>query len=142
MVFSKSKIDTSCFHGITINGQCIEYVSTIKYLGVTICSNPNFSYDSTKDLANFYCSSNAILNALNKPDDCVLMYLLYANCVPILTYACGIKKFSSRDMQDCNTALNNATRRIFTYNRWESVRTLRESLGYESLTEIFNNTTV
>ena len=68
------------------------------------------------------------------------MHLLYTNCVPVLTYACGVKKFSSREMQDCNTALNNAIRRIFTYNRWESVRELRESLGYKSLTEIFNTT--
>ena len=140
MVFSKSKIETGKYYGIYMNGQCIEYVTSIKYLGVTICSNPSFSFSASKDIANFYCSSNAILNALHKPDDCVLMHLLYTNCVPVLTYACGVKKFSSREMQDCNTALNNAIRRIFTYNRWESVRELRESLGYKSLTEIFNTT--
>ena len=123
-----------------MNGQKIEYVSSIKCLGVTISSNPNFSFNASKDIANFYCSSNAILNALHKPDVCILMHLLYTNCVPVLTYACGVKTYSSREMQDCNNALNNAIRRIFTYNRWESVRVLRESLGYRSLTEIFNAT--
>ena len=40
-------------------------------------------------------------------------------------------------MQECNTAVNNAFRLIFGYNRWESIRSLRESFGYSSLTELF-----
>ena len=40
-------------------------------------------------------------------------------------------------MQNCSTAFNDALRFIFGYNRWESVRTLRESFGYKSLVEIF-----
>ena len=43
-------------------------------------------------------------------------------------------------MQDCNTAVNDALRLIFGYNRWESVRTIRESFGYKSLTELFQST--
>ena len=49
----------------------------------------------------------------------------------------GIKEFLTRQMNDCNTAVNNAIRRIFTYNRWESTRSLREAFGYKSLTELF-----
>ena len=79
-----------------------------------------------------------IIYVLHKPDDCILLHLLYSNCVPIMTYASAVKTFSSREMQDCNTALNNAIRRIFSYNRWESIRTLRETFGYKSLTEIFH----
>ena len=43
-------------------------------------------------------------------------------------------------MQDCTTAVNDALslRLIFGYNRWESVRSLRESFGYKSLVELFN----
>ena len=40
-------------------------------------------------------------------------------------------------MQDCSTAVNDALRLIFGFNRWESVRTLRESFGYKSLVELF-----
>ena len=68
----------------------------------------------------------------------VMMQLLYSCCVPILSYACTVKQYPSRQMQDCCTALNDALRLIFGYNRWESVRTLRESFGYMSLVDIFN----
>ena len=40
-------------------------------------------------------------------------------------------------MHSMNVALNDCLRRIFTYNRWESVRYLRISFGYPSLTEIY-----
>ena len=40
-------------------------------------------------------------------------------------------------MQNCNTAVNDALRLIFGYHRWESIRVLRESFGYKSLTDIF-----
>ena len=65
------------------------------------------------------------------------MHLLYANCVPTLTYACAVKSFPSRELMDCNTALNDAIRKIFSFNRWDSVRHLRQSHGYKSITEIF-----
>ena len=103
-----------------------------------ITSHKSFAFSPKNDLANFYRSSNSILNALHKPSEPVLMHLLYTNCVPTLTYACAVKLFSAKEMQDCNTALNNAIRRIFTYHRWESIRALRETFGYKSLIEMFS----
>ena len=41
-------------------------------------------------------------------------------------------------MQDCVTATNDALRFLFGYDRWESVRTMRQSFGYKSLVEIFH----
>ena len=41
---------------------------------------------------------------------------------------------------DCNTAVNNAIRHVFTYHRWQSVRSLRENFGYKSLSDIFSAT--
>ena len=137
VVFSPRTIDTKNFARISLNGIHIEYVNSVKYLGLTLCSRPTFSFDSKSDLRNFYRSANSILNVLKKPDECVLLHLLYSNCVPILTYACAVKTYASREMNDCNTALNNAIRRIFTYHRWESIRSLRVAFGYKSLTEIF-----
>ena len=55
----------------------------------------------------------------------------------LLTYASSVKCFSSKDMADCTTALNDAIRKIFSFNRWESVRVLRMNFGYKSLVEIF-----
>ena len=79
---------------------------------------------------------------LQKPNNLVLMNLLYSNCVPNLTYNAEVKDASSisaRELQDLNIALNNAIRRIFSYNRWESTRQLRQELGFPNVTEIFRN---
>ena len=46
---------------------------------------------------------------------------------------------TSKEMQQCTTALNNAIRRIFTFHRWESVRSLREAFHYKSIVEIFSD---
>ena len=35
-------------------------------------------------------------------------------------------------------AVNDALRLIFGYNRWERVRSLRESFGYKSLTDLLH----
>ena len=99
----------------------------IKYPGTIICVKGFFSFSASKELCNFDRSSNAILNVLNDPNQNVLMHLLSTNCVPTLTYACGVKSLSSKD----------AIRKIFSFNRWESVRDLRTYFGYKSLTEIF-----
>ena len=66
-----------------------------------------------------------------------MMFLLYTNCVPCLTYAADVKALSASEMSKCNTALNNAVRRIFGFNQWESIRTLRSDLGYPDLYTIF-----
>ena len=65
------------------------------------------------------------------------MQLLYTCCIPILSYASAVKVYSSRQMQDCNTTVNDALRLIFGFNRWESVRALRVSFGYKSLVDLF-----
>ena len=58
--------------------------------------------------------------------------------VPIVTYASDVITFSSKEMQSLHVAVNDAVRKIFSYQRWESIRTLRESLGYLSVTDIFS----
>ena len=138
LVFSKSKVDLSTIRPIRLGNRIIDYVSSIRYLGVTITSDRGFGYSASDDLRTFYRASNSILNVLLKPDKDVLMHLLTTNCVPILSYACSIKSFSARDMSDCNTAMNNAIRKIFTFKRWESIRSLREAFGLKSIYEIFS----
>ena len=57
--------------------------------------------------------------------------------MPILTYACAVKEYSSSDMSDCNVAMNNAFRKIFGFKQWQSIRYLRELFGFDSLYNIF-----
>ena len=57
-----------------------------------------------------------------------------------MTYACEVSSFSAAQIQALTVALNDCIRRIFSYNRWESVRFLRTTMNYPSVpvTDIFN----
>ena len=137
LVFSKAKVDLENLCQITLNGNVIQYVEEVTYLGTTIINNKGFAFSPSTDLSKFYRASNSILRATTKPSEEVLLQLLYSCCIPILSYASAVKDFSSLQLQNCSTAVNDALRLIFGYNRWESVRTLRESFGYKSLVELF-----
>ena len=120
-------------------GKNLEYVDRYKYLGVTVVAGSKFSTSHLKPLVKFRSAANTVLNVHRKPSEQILMKLLYATCVPHLTYASDVIQYSVSQLQPLSVALNDCIRRIFTYNRWESVRYLRLSLGYLSLTEIFEN---
>ena len=104
---------------------------------MTISSEPNFAFNAEADLRSFYHASNSVLNVLEKPDEAVLMQLLFTNCIPTITYGCAVKEYSSREMTNCNTAVNDAIHKIFSFQRWQSTRELRECFGYPSLHELF-----
>ena len=111
---------------LVLNGEIIEFVTKWKYLGCTVMSTPKFSFSNETELNAFYCSANSILRSLKRPNELVLMKLLYSNCVPNLTYCAEVKELTSSDMNRSNVALNDSIRRIFSYNRWECTRYLRQ----------------
>ena len=137
MIFSKNIVDYSIVEPLTISGCSIDIVNRIKYLGVTITSGPAFTFSHEADLRSFYRSANLILNQIQSKNETIQMHLLYLHCVLCFSYILAMKEFSAKQMNDCDTALNDAIRKTFTFHRWESVRTLREGFGYPSLTENF-----
>ena len=138
MTFSKVTTNYDLVESIFMNGMAIEYVDKIKYLGTTITSDSGFSFSAAPELQSFYRSVNSILNVVQKPDEITQMHLLFSNCVPILSHASAVKEFSTREMHTCNTAVNDAIRKIFSFQRWESIRELRGYFGYKSITEMFS----
>ena len=136
MYFGK-KFDSFTCASISLNDVSLEFVSEWKYLGVLLQSDVRFSCSAKKCRGAFFRSSNSISNSLHGPSELVQMKLLYSICVPIITYASDVVTFHSKEMESLHVAVNDAIRKIFTYNRWESIKVLRESLGYLSVTEIF-----
>ena len=122
---------------LILNAEPIEYVQECKYHGCLIESGKRFSYSCKLDLSSFRRSVNSIVRAIRKPSDEVTLRLLYTFSIPILTYASEVKQFSYAEMHACNTAVNDAIRLIFQYNRWESIRFLREQFGYSDLYTLF-----
>ena len=122
---------------LLLNGNVIDIVNEWRYLGTTIVAGKSLSFSAKSELRAFYCSTNSLLSAKLKPDETVLMHLLFSICVPTITYASEIKQFSSSEMHSCHVAMNDAIRRIFGYNRWESIRSLRQTFGYNDLYSSF-----
>ena len=122
---------------LSLNGKDLEFVKEWKYLGVMVKSDKLFCTSVLKPRCAFYRSANSILNVLNKPSEDVQMKLLYSICVPCATYACDVIDYSNKDKQSLHVALNDAIREIFGYDRWQSIKDIRESFGYQSITEIF-----
>ena len=136
MLFGKVK--SNVINPLTLNGKKLDFVPEWRYLGVTVVAGNNLSFSIRPALASFYRAVNCVLSALHKPNELVLMNLLYSNCVPILSNAAEVVELSTSELRDCNTAINNTIRRIYSYQRWESTRCLRTSLGFPSIYEIFS----
>ena len=117
----------------------LDVVNEYKYLGVTVVGGDTITFSTLPPLMRFRCSANTILNAPTTSMEMVSMKLLFTICVPNLTYACEALNYTNAQFQPMNDAIDNCLRKIFGYNRWESVRYLRETLGYPSLTEIFHS---
>ena len=122
---------------ICIEDAPLEYVHEWKYLGITLVSGRNISFSARSDLSSFFPATNSIITALPNASEHVIVQLLYSNCVPIISYASEVKQYSASEMTSCNTAINNALRRVFGFSDWRSVRVLREIFGFKSIYEIF-----
>ena len=142
---SKSKVMTfgkcQSIAPLTMYGSNLQFVDELKYLGVTLVSGKLFTTTIRPLLRKFRCASNTILNAHHRSSEPVLMKLIYAVAVPLITYACDSTPICSRQLNDMTIALNDVIRRIFSYQRWESVTFLRQTLGYLSVTEIVRQRT-
>ena len=136
MVIGKSAPNQ--YSPLFLNGQPLDFVQMYRYLGVDICAGKSLHFSAVNTLRSFHRSANSILYGRVKPNNEVLLKLLYANCVPILTYASAVRDFSANDMHRCHVAINNAIRRIFSYAVWQSIRHLRMSHGYKCIYELFS----
>ena len=136
LIFGK-KFESLSPTPLFLNNEPIECVREWKYLGCLVVSGREFSYSCRLDLSSFRRSVNSIVTAARKPSEQVSLKLLYSFSIPILTYASEVKSFTCSEMYECHVAVNNAIRRIFMYNRWESIRSLRIQFGYRDLYTIF-----
>ena len=139
MIVQSNQVDHANFCPLLLGCCPLEFVSEYKYLGVWISSNKGLCFSATSTIRSFHRAANSIFHGRVKLDQQVLMRLLYSNCVPIITYGCAVKEYSSSDMHRCNVAVNNAIRKIFSYAVWQSIRHLRISHGYKSIYELFEN---
>ena len=137
MIIGRNQSNSDEFCPLLLSDAELEYVHEYKYLGVVLNSGKGLCFSATSSLRSFHRAANSVLRGRVKPNQHVLMKLLYSNCVPILTYACAVKEYSASDMRRCHIALNNAIRTIFSFAVWQSIRHIRISHGFKCIYELF-----
>ena len=70
----------------------------------------------------FYVTVNVI-------NDLVRLQLVKSFCLPLITYCLGAIEFPRYKVKEIGVCWNDAFRKIFGYNRWESVKELQWHLG-------------
>ena len=118
-------------------GKTLHAAQEYKYHGVSVLAGSGFTTSPLRPLIRFRSSANSILNAPKKSSELMQLKLLYSICIPHLSYSIEVLNYSARQIQSFTVAVNDCLRRIFGYNRWESVRHLRISAGYPCITQIF-----
>ena len=107
----------------------IAWVDTFKYLGVVFKSGKAIKVDIDLIKRKFYASCYSIFGKTAQVDELTRLYLIETNCLPLLTYALPALALSLDNINDLNVAWNNIYRKIFGFNKWDSVKTFIAGLG-------------
>jgi hypothetical protein len=116
------KLDTpSAMH---IPGSQIEWSEKMKYLGVTVKSGCKFAIDVAELRRTFFISVNSILSHCSYTSDIVRLELIEKHCLPILLYCIESLRLDDSALRQLNVWWNMVYRKIFGFNKWESVKNL------------------
>ena len=80
---------------VFLKNEPLEQVSDCKYLGVILCAGKVLTFSPIASIRSFHRAANAILYSRVKPNNEILLKLLYMICVPILSYAAAIRDYSA-----------------------------------------------
>ena len=107
----------------------ISWVNDFKYLGISFKAGKSLSVDIIQTKCKFFTSCNCIFGNLNCMHEILKLNMIETFCMPILLYASAALKLSKTQTSDINASWNSVYRRIFGFNKWESVRCFINGLG-------------
>jgi hypothetical protein len=107
----------------------IQWSKTFKYLGVNFTTGQKLTVDTNYIKRKFFAACNCILGNANTVDEIVKLSLMESYCLPILMFAIAAMRLSNDQINDLNAGRNSVDRRIFGFNKWESVRSFIWGLG-------------
>ena len=88
---------------------------------------------------NFFASVNGILSRCPKASDITKLFLCETHCLPVITYSVESLNTLSSQYKEINIWWNSVYRKMFHYNKWDSVSELifyLERLNYKFLCNI------
>jgi len=94
----------------------------MKYLGMHFRSDYNLGYDVDYAVRKFYTSANSISNHSHFASEISKLFLLETYCLRLISYRCEALNYNNKQLNRLNVCRNNAYRKIFRMNVWESVK--------------------
>jgi len=82
----------------------------------------------------FYSACNCIFMYGSDVDELALLSLQESYNHPILMYAVPALSLKSKQLDELNVCWNNVVRKLFNYNKWESVKSVLFNLGRLNVT--------
>jgi hypothetical protein len=122
---------------VLLGSSHIEKFKSIKYLGVTLCGGKTLSFECNIVKTELFCSMQLRLCSRQTTIDELKHVSLQENyCLPILTYASAAIKYSVKQVDELNACWNSVFRRIFGFQKYESVKSFICGLGRFDLRHI------
>jgi len=116
-----------------LDSDIINWVDSVKYLGVNIVGGKKLSFEIQASRRSFYAAFNNICSHAKTLEELVQLALYESYCLPLLTYAAGAVTYNKKQVHDLNVCWNTVYRTVFNFNRWESVKGFINGLGKLSL---------
>ena len=102
-----------------LNNYRLQWVDSVKYLGVMFVSGPSLSVDCNFIKRKFYAACNSIVYSCKHANELVKLQLMKSYCLPLLTYCIGaidLPKYKVKDLSVCwNQGWNDCFRKLFKF---------------------------
>ena len=111
----------------------------MKYLGLNFSSGPSLMLDHKhlNLMHKFDAAANAICSHVKFASHMSVLFLLETFCLPLLSYCCEVLVYRKQQISQLNVCWNNAYRKAFKCNLWESVKELQLFCERMDLKHIF-----
>ena len=96
---------------------------------MTVVGSKALSFDISPVKWAFFMASNCIYAKAKSADELLHLLLQESYSLPILTYAIAAIKLSTKQQGELNVCWNMVYRKLFGFNRWESVKSFICGMG-------------
>ena len=107
---------------LNIGNESINWANECCYLGVVIVAGKVFTTNIEMRRRKFCGATNDILSFRSMLSEECIMHVVNAQALPILAYGAALWKTSYETKHPIGVCFNDCIRKIFGYNRLESVR--------------------
>ena len=132
-----SRFKDECASVTTMSGESVNWVDSVRYLGIYIVAAKKFSISISKNKQSYYRSCNAVFSKVGRSaSEEVVVQLISSKCLPTFTYgldACPVSLTHSRTLDFVCT---RTIMRIFKTNSVDTVTECQHRFNFQNFSEI------